>query len=202
MSCTEKDPRDTGYIALLIAIAWYKLIPSEAALRIAQGKSSAKPGRKPTPEIMEQVKRIVNSVNFKNFNSIEKKYKVNRYDIIISEEVFALSQIEMLTKRLKNQAENCAGECEKCILNAEVSDEYTMCEFLCDVDLKNPRRPENKRLQKNAENCSLSGEIKTRGFEVYKSVLDKFSEYMDKNKSKKIRDTVSAALLEYMERHR
>jgi hypothetical protein len=76
-----------------------------------------------------------------------------------------------------------------------------MCEFFTDIDLKNPKKVANTRLQKKTINCNLTGETKTRGFEVYKSVLDSFSKYIDGNKDKKIRDIVSSALVEYMERH-
>ena len=35
MSITEKDPRNIGYIALFIAITWYREIHPETAIRIA-----------------------------------------------------------------------------------------------------------------------------------------------------------------------
>jgi hypothetical protein len=113
-----------------------------------------------------------------------------------------MGQIDMLLKRLQIQAEGCNGNCSQCILNTEVNDNLTMCEFFTDIDLKNPKKVANTRLQKNAINCNLAGETKVRGFEVYKSVLDVFGSYIEQNKDKKIRDIVSSALVEYMERHK
>lgn len=202
MSYIEKDPRDTGYAALYLAIKWYRLIEPEAALRIAKGASSAKPGRKLTPQIREQINKIIDSTNFKNFNSIEKKYKINRYDIITSEEAFDLGQIELLVKRLKNTAEGCSGECDKCYLNTQVTDNLTMCEYLCDIDLKNPQKVGNRLVQQSAIKCNLEGATIKKGFEVYETVLGEFKEYIDSNPGKKVKDIVSAALLEYIERHK
>jgi hypothetical protein len=171
-------------------------------LRIVRGQSTAKPGKKLTPEIAEAIDKNIDSINFKNFNSVERKFKINRYEYMISEEVFSMGQIDMLLKRLQVQAEGCAGNCNQCPLNTEVSDNLTMCEFFTDIDLKNPKKVANTKLQKNTINCNLAGETKTRGFEVYKSVLDVFGSYIEQNKDKKIRDIVSSALVEYMERHK
>ena len=80
MSCfVENDPRDTGYIALAVSIIWYRAITPEQALRLAQGKSSMKGGRKLTPEVMEKIK--VNLHNGMTYKGIEKKYKISRYQI-------------------------------------------------------------------------------------------------------------------------
>ena len=35
-----------------------------------------------TPEKLERIKKIMKSPNFKGFNNIEKKMRINRYDII------------------------------------------------------------------------------------------------------------------------
>lgn len=78
----EKDPRDIGYVALYIAIVWYTQITPEQAFRLALGKSSAKPGVPCTPEKLAIIKQIMQSPNFKNFANIEKKMRINRYDII------------------------------------------------------------------------------------------------------------------------
>ena len=78
----EKDPRDIGYVALYIAIAWYTQITPEQSISLALGKSSAKPGVPCTPEKLQIIKRIMRSPNFKNFANIEKKMRINRYDII------------------------------------------------------------------------------------------------------------------------
>lgn len=81
MGLTEKDPRDISYIALYVAINWYCYIPSDVALRIAQGRSHMLPGKKLTPEVLEEIKKIMDSPNFYNINTVVKKYRINKYDI-------------------------------------------------------------------------------------------------------------------------
>ena len=78
----EKDPRDINYAALYLAIVWYKQITPEEAFRIVLGKSKAKPGSPLTPEKLERIKKIMQSPNFKNFDNIERRMRINRYDII------------------------------------------------------------------------------------------------------------------------
>lgn len=46
------------------------------------GKSKAKPGIPCTPEKLDKIKKIMQSPNFKNFDNIERKMRINRYDII------------------------------------------------------------------------------------------------------------------------
>jgi len=77
-----KDPRDINYAALYLAIVWYKQITPEEAFRIVLGKSKAKPGSPLTPEKLERIKKIMQSPNFKNFDNIERRMRINRYDII------------------------------------------------------------------------------------------------------------------------
>jgi hypothetical protein len=202
MSIVERDPGETGYIALYIALKWYKYIDSEAALRIVRGQSTAKPGRKLTPEISEQIDKNIDSINFKNFNSVERKFKINRYEYMISEEVFSMGQIDMLLKRLQIQAEGCNGNCSQCILNTEVSDKLTMCEFFTDIDLKNPKKPVNRQVRKSAIKCDLTGPTIKRSFEIYSGIMEEFTNYLRDNRDKKIRDIINKALVEYMERHK
>ena len=114
MGLIENDPRDTGYIALYIAIKWYQDISSEAAIRIAEGKSHAKPGVTLTPEIFEQVKKVIQNPNFNNIDSVARRFRVNKYDIFraISKEKFnstcadegviTISQIDIQLKKLKD----------------------------------------------------------------------------------------------------
>ena len=205
MGMTEKDPRKIAYIALLVAITWYKLIDSEQALRIARGRSSAKPGKKLTPELREQIMKLTENPNFRTFNGIEKKFKINRFDIITSEEAFAVGQVEMLIKRLKEQAEGCSGICEKCVLNAAVSSDLTMCEFLCDVEIDKNGKPQisqNKPMYQKYTNCILKGETSTKSFKIYKIASERFDKFMASRKGEKVQDIVSAALVEYAERHK
>lgn len=206
MGLHENDPRDMGYIALCIAIKWYRELSAGAAFRLAEGSSIAKPGGKLTPELWEEIKKVMGSPNFSNINSIVKRFRVNKYEVFemvgkeknANEEVVIVSQVESSLKKLKNFAVNCtAVDCEKCSLNKIMCGETTLCEKLMDYD----ETQENRVLQETAINCSLSGEVKTRGFEIYKNVLDMFREYTQTHRDRKIRDIVSRALLEYMRRH-
>ena len=76
-----RDDRELGYIALIICIVWYREISPESALRIACGKSNAKPGRQLTDTDLAEIKRVITSPNHKNMDNIERKYRVNRYDL-------------------------------------------------------------------------------------------------------------------------
>jgi len=81
MGVIERDPRDTTCIALYTAIKWYKEITPDQAISIVDGRSHAKPGRKLTPETLEEIKRIIRNPSFKNINCIVRKFRVNKYDI-------------------------------------------------------------------------------------------------------------------------
>ena len=202
MSLIENDPRNIGYAALIKAITWYKLIPPETARRIVTGSSQAKPGAKVTPEIRAQILRLTENPSFRTFNGIEKKFKINRFDIIGSEEVFTVGQIEKHLKQLKTIAETCPGDCSKCFLDREVTENLTMCEFLQDLDFENPQRPINSKVRKSAIKCDFTGETIKRGFQLYKQVDDYFEKYISSHKDIKIRDIVNMSLVEYMERHK
>lgn len=217
MGLMEKDPRDMGYVALYIAIKWYTEITSDSAIRIAQGKSHMVPAKKLTPEILAEIKKIMDSPNFYNIDSIVKKFRVNKYELlhalaiekkkgkIADEEVFIVPKIESDLKRLSDRAKSCpAVNCETCVLNNIAYGEYTLCEILSDMEFDTQGKlvsHENKALQKTAKNCNtelLNGNTKTRGFEIYTNVLSEFDKFAGGHKDKKIRDIASRALLEYV----
>jgi hypothetical protein len=205
MSLVEKDPRDIGYLALYCAIKWYKYIDPEAALRIAKGRSAAKPGRKLTPELRELILKTLENPNFKSFDAIEKKYKINRYSIIASEEDFVVGQIENHLKQLKNISITCNGLCEKCLLNININEDgKTMCEFLQEIDFENPQSYKNKAVNQSKLRYTdlLQGEKVIKSFKLYKPTSQEFEGYIRKKTGIQIGDIVSKALLEYMERHR
>lgn len=200
MALHEKDPRDTAYIALLIAIKWYKKIDPEAAWRIATGQSCAKPEAKLTSELREKIELQMSAPGFHSFDALEKKFKVNRYKIIESEEKYIMGQIEIHLKKLKELTQTCNGECELCSLDTEVADELTMCEYLTEYDPKKPKKAKNRQLQKIIINCS--GKTKLKTFQIYDNILKEFEKYLTENKDKKIRDIVSSAIAEYIARHK
>lgn len=216
MGFYEKDPRNIGYIALFVAITWYKAIPSDAALRIAQGKSSAKPGVKLTPEMRERIYKIIYGSTFKNFNTIEKKFKVNRYDIVAREEELFMSKASMLVQAvmekfnaLRKISEDCtASDCEGCLLNNMFSDEKTICDFLLDIDVDEQGRPvyvKNTNVHKCPQMSTIGifqGSTSARRFRIYDNVMNEVNKYIAKHKEKKIQDIISAALLEYIEKHK
>jgi (2Fe-2S) ferredoxin len=221
MGMIENDPRDIGYIALYTAIKWYQHLSSESALRIVQGRSHTLRGQKLTPEMLEEIKKIMDSPNFYNINTVVRKFRVNKYEIlealesdskegkITNEEVFIVPKIETDLKKLSDRANKCPGvNCDTCILNSLMFGENTLCEILCDLEFDAGGKlvkGENRALQEITNNCNtelLNGDTKVRGFEIYKSVLDVFDQHTTKHKDKKIRDMASAALLEYASRHK
>ena len=213
MGFHEKDPRQIAYIALFVAITWYKSIDPEQALRIARGRSSAKPGCKVTPELRQQIMRLTENPNFRTFNGIEKKFKINRFDIIAKEEEIIMSKGNMLIKgimegfnELRKLSNNCiASDCEGCFLNNSMDGNKTLCEILMDVEIDEQGKPvysTKRQLQQIVKNYNLSGEPKIKTFQFYSSALDAFEKYLERNKDRKIRDIISVALMEYMERHK
>ena len=64
------------------------------------GKSKAKPGGPLTSEKLERIKKIMQSPNFKGFNNIEKKMRINRYE-----------KIEALKKEKEKERLNKNGKC-------------------------------------------------------------------------------------------
>lgn len=219
MGLIENDPRDTSYVALFIAIKWYQEISSDAAIRIANGQSNRKPGNKLTPEILEEIKKIIASPNFSNINSIVRQYRVNKYDVFealekdkvetTGEEVIILPKIEYELKKLNKKANECPGaNCDECVLNSLAFGENTLCEIICDLEFDSVGKlanAENRWVQESAGKCSsglLSGKIKERGFEIYESILKMFDQYASEHKEKKKRDIINAALLEYFTKHK
>ncbi len=77
----EYDPRDIGFIALYAAIVWHKELTPEQAIRLAEGKSGLKPSQKLTPELLEEILKIIRNPNFKRFEAIEGRFRISRYKI-------------------------------------------------------------------------------------------------------------------------
>jgi hypothetical protein len=209
MSYHEKDPRDIGYAALCVACIWYKELSADTAIRIAQGSSIAKPGRKLTPELWEEIKKVIESPNFASINSIVKRFRVNKYEVYemvaeeknrksANKEVIMSDKVKQKLLWLKNYALDCEGHCEDCPLNIDINRE---AKTLCEVIQEYGETQENKVLQEFAINCNLSGDTKIRGFEIYKGVIELYEEYTRQHRDKKIRDMTSRALLEYMRKH-
>jgi len=211
--------RDYGFIALYIAIEWYKQIPLGRARKIAEGRLRSKPGNEITPEMAKRIKKIIHSPNFKNLNGVVRRFRVNKYDVYeyfggenAREEVITAMRIESLLLRAKNIVENCtAMDCENCVFNQTVcannNDEISLCDVLLSLEFTESGKLKgfgNRGVHKSAQKCTeefLNGETVKKGFEVYQKVLNQLDQYIDSHKDKKIKDIVSAAILEYVERH-
>jgi hypothetical protein len=195
---------------------WYTEISSDVALRLTKGQSHRLPGRHLTPEIFAEMQKTIDSPNFYKMESLVKKYRVNKYEILeaiggenANMEVIFMPKIEAELKRIRKKAEDCpAANCEKCNLNAIVYDDTTLCELLCDMQFDSAGNlviGENRSMHKNAEKCinvKLEGKTKFRGFQIYESVLSEFEQFAGQHKDKKIRDLASAALLEFVEKRK
>lgn len=216
MGLIENDPRDTAYVALYIAIKWYQEISSDAAIRIAYGQSNRKPGNKLTPEILEEIKKIIASPNFSNINSIVRQYRVNKYDVFealekdkvetTGEEVIIVPKIEFELKRLSKKANDCPGaNCDTCVLNSLVFGENTFCEILCDLEFDaQGKLTQEKVIPKSYRSHTvedLSGEIIRKTYKLHKRADEEIHQYAKKNQ-KKLQDVISLALMEYAERHK
>jgi len=218
MGLYEKDPRDRGYMALYLVTQWFQDISADTAIRIINGSSHVKPGQRLTPEIFEQIKKVIQSPNFTNINSVVRKFRVNKYEIYealakekygesknADEGVITISQIDILLMKLKGKAENCnAGSCEKCALNSCTLGQATLCEMLCDMEFDasgKPVRVEKKGLKKIKINYNSLGDTKIKAFELYREVAEEFENHIKSHKDKKVRDIASAAIAEYLERH-
>jgi hypothetical protein len=213
MGMHERDPRQIAYVALFIAIRWHRQLEPEQAWRIATGKSSAKVGVKVTPELKQRILKLTENPNFRTFNTIEKKFKINRYDIITSEEEIIVSKGNMLIKgmaegfnELRKLSNNCiASDCEGCFLNNSMDGNKTLCEILMDIEIDEQGKPvysTKRQLQQIVKSYNIDGKPRTRTFQFYSSALEKFEAYLKKHDDKKTRDIVSVALMEYMERHK
>ena len=215
MTMHETDPRDIGFIALYIAIKkWHKPISPETALRIARGASHAKPPEKMSQVKYREIKKILVSPNFKNLDSVQNRFKVNKYEILkmLGEEMFGeettdegvinIMRIDIILKKLKEEAENCnAANCEKCFLDSDAGNGLTWCEVLCDMQFDEHNRPIKTIPGSNVEvEKFLTGETKAKVYRIYEDVLKKLDNYLDKNKKAKIQDVISEALLRYLVR--
>lgn len=212
MGVTEKDPRDTSYIALYIAIKWYCDISSECALRIAHGQSSAKPGRKLTPEIFTEIQKITGSPSYKNINAAVKRFRVNKYDIFeafagkknASEEAVIMPKIESKLREMSRHANDCPGVgCDDCALSSVPDDcVRTMCDILSYLSFDKDGKlvpSGNKAVHRKCTKSILSGETKPKSFKLYKNVIDELERYIATHKGEKIQDIASRALMEYVE---
>jgi hypothetical protein len=214
MSMTEHDPRDVGYLALYIgAKKWHTVITAESLLRIANGSSTAKPPAKLTPELKAELQKIINAPGFNGFKTLEKKYRVSRYELITSEEVLIVSKANVIIKSIKEKidelrklSDDCiASHCEECFLNNLICVDKTFCDILMAIELDENGKPvysQKKELQQTIEKYSLSGKGKGKAFHLHNNVIEKFDRYCETHKDKKIMDMVSVALMEYMERHK
>lgn len=140
MSLLENDPRDISYIALYVAIMWYKQISADEATNMANLKSAALPKQRLTPELLQAVKRIMNSPNFRNFNNIEKRLRVDRRDImeaLTKEMKIAVKKIfaRQICPYKKNFCDGKPTEIGKNI------PQLPQCEYLGKNGCKHPRHP-------------------------------------------------------------
>jgi len=77
------SPLAEGFYALLLSIVWYRELSPDEALRAMRGETRLKPGRRSvTPELAVQLDKILRSKNFRNFDRIERLFRVDRYRII------------------------------------------------------------------------------------------------------------------------
>ena len=214
MGATENDPRDMAYIAFYTAIVWYRELSAEQAIRIAGGHSNALRGQKLTPEIIEDIKKIASSPIFYNIDTLVKKHRVNKYDILeiiaggkTNVEAITVVQTDRLLKRIKDIAENCtAVDCEKCPLDKIMCGEYTLCEILSDATVDGQGRLNLKRVRQMSDKCLTSGDLKgesvKKTYRLYKQADDGIHAYKERHPRERIQDIISLALLEYVERHK
>jgi hypothetical protein len=212
MGLIEQDPRDIAYMALFTAIEWYCEISSDVAIRLAKGQSHRLPGRKLTPETFAEMQKTINSPNFYNIDSLVKKYRVSKYEILeaiggtnANMEVIFMPKIEAELKRIRKKAEDCpAANCEKCNLNATAYGDTTLCELLCDMQFDSAGNlviGENKGVRKSAIKCDFAGETIKRGFQLYESVDGELNKYMARHKDKKVREVINTALVKFLEKN-
>jgi hypothetical protein len=159
------------------------------------------------------MQKTINSPNFYNIDSLVKKYRVNKYEILeaiggenAGEGVIMSIQTDRLLKRLKELAQDCkAVDCDKCSLDKIMCGDYTLCEILTDATVDSKGRLELKRVQQMFNKCStndLKGEVIHKGYRIYKGAVDEMSKYIQSHSGEKVQDIVSLALLEYVERRK
>jgi hypothetical protein len=214
MGMIERDPRDVNYIALYTAIRWYEEISSEIAIRIARGSSHRKPGQHLTPEILAEIKRIIDGPNFTGVNTTVRKYRINKYEIFeaiakekgikqkyVGGEALIMRIADEGLKKASDWTKACeAHNCPNCIYDKITFGDYTLCDILIGLDFegKNLVSHDDKDLHKNAQKCTkvkLEGKTKRMGFEVYENVLNELNELVSEHQSEKKKDIVSKVML-------
>jgi hypothetical protein len=235
MGLIESDPRDVNYIALLTAIKWYEEISSEIAIRIAKGSSHRKPGRHLTPEVLTEIKRIMANSNFTSVDAVVKKYRISKYEILeaitgdknaneeglillkvngMFEKINSTVQVETMlqVKKIKEKAELCkADNCENCILDCEMAEDLTVCEFLCEneIDIENAQRVynflKNIHVRQMYDKCmtseNLNGTLKRKTYWIDTKAEEEINRYKKSHPNEKMQDIISLALLEYTNKH-
>jgi hypothetical protein len=216
MGVHERDPRDIRCAALATAIKWYIDITPEAAMRIVEGQSHAKPGRTLTPEILAEIKKIIRNPNHRNINAVVKKFRINKYEIYealsgkqnADEEVIIVQKIETDLKKLSNNADKCSGaNCDSCILNSILYGEYTLCEILCDLEFDDDGKlvsGSDSKVHKSIQKYTSTdqGKPTPKTYKVYDSILHRTEKYIGEHPERKQQDIISEALFEYLERRK
>jgi len=214
MTLYERDPRDTGFIALYIAATWFEELSPDKARRIALGRVRSRPGVSAiTPEAADRIRAIIGSPNFHNVGALVKRFRVNKYDVYrliggndAKEEAVVVSKVQALLFRLKNTARECtAVDCEKCILNGNIYGDLSLCDFLENLQFDKDGRlvsVENMDVAQVSHRCptKFSGETMHKTFRVHKEAVEKIQGYLEKRPGNKVQDVISEALVEYVER--
>lgn len=222
MGLIEVDPRQRAYAALAVAIAWYKEIDSEAAMRIVDDAVTVKREEALTPEIISEAKRKIMKPKTTNFNSFTKKHRVNKYTILkaIGTEMFgeenfipdegvisALNIAEILRKMnkglkdLQENSEHCNGNnCDKCPLDMDIGDSMTLCEWLMEMEFNEkgvPLKRASLALPAIKYDDVLKGKVVPHTYKIYENVMNEINEYFNKNKYARKSDFVNRAFMEY-----
>lgn len=219
MSYIEDDPRDMGYVALYIAVKWYQDITPETAIRIANGKSIAMKEIKPTAETYQEIKKVILNPNFKDITHVCRRFRINKYKIYkmlskerygkvenTGEEILKMAQVENILKKLKDIAENCAGDCNKCSLDTVIYKDITLCELLCDIEFDDKNRIIKSKVRQVSDKCptvkDLQGPVIKKSYRLHEVAVSELDSYIKNNQNKKVQDVVSLALLEYISKRR
>lgn len=105
----KTHPLTENYTALYLSILWYRELTPEEAFRVVEGKSNMKPECKNiTPEMIAALARITSSKNFKNWDRLERRFRINRYKIVKLVRQYRIQQICRTLKQIqqKKEAEN------------------------------------------------------------------------------------------------
>lgn len=227
MGLIEVDPRQRAYAALAVAIAWYKEIDSEAAMRIVDDAVTVKREGILTPEIIAEAKDIIINKNTAKFNSFVMKNRINKYTVLkeIGLELFdennfipdegvisALNIAEILRKMnkglkdLQKNSEQCNGNnCDKCPLDMDIGDSMTLCEWLMEMEFNEkgvPLKRASLAVPLIRYDEILQGETTTRHYRIFNNVMDKIKPYLENHKKDKMHNIVNKALLDYIEKRK